>query len=608
VAASQTHPVSSGQLCARGWSAHEAALWGDRLRQPLLQRNGQQESSSWNEALDHIVARLKQLIAAGKPVGVLGSARATNEENYLAGKLARAGLQTNNVEFSYHPICAPLLAGIEQVCGTPQPSLRLNDIPSSQVVVLLEGNLAETHPRAAGSVLKAIENGAHLITIGCRPTQMARMASLHLQTTPGTECEAINSLSAAVADLGHGRPSVPAASDGDLQDLEQHLGPLACLQAAEWITRAERAAFLIPPTCGQGNRQRETAAAFAALAASTGHLNKPGSGVLPLLARSNARGACDMAAVHDRLPGYDRLDDAQSRQRLGKLWGKQLPSAPGWDAETLLQSVSALVIVADDLPSVMPIGQKAIAALGKLEFLVVLDAFATPTARGAHALLPIASFAETEGTFTNMEGRIQRLRPATNPPGEARPGWRVLAELCERFDAAASYKSAADVLREIGQAAPQYAGVQQSLFSDPWGGVLLKDLGRRKLHIPAARSTDAEPLRSVERPYLLARDPAFDWGSDPFVSFSPTLSREYRSQRKSFPQGLVEMAQDDANALQVRGARQVKLTSVHGEAKVPALVRKDLEPGWLIVPFAFRDQVSNVLGSDSVVAVKAERV
>ena len=121
VAPSETHPVSAGKLCARGWSAHEAGVWGDRLKQPLFRRNGKPEPVSWSEALDHIAGRLKELMAAGKPVGVLGSARASNEENYLAGKLARVGLQTNNVDFSYHSLCRPLFAGLEKVSGRYTP-------------------------------------------------------------------------------------------------------------------------------------------------------------------------------------------------------------------------------------------------------------------------------------------------------------------------------------------------------------------------------------------------------------------------------------------------------------------------------------------------------
>jgi predicted molibdopterin-dependent oxidoreductase YjgC len=606
VAPSETHPVSEARLCARGWSAHEAALWGDRLRQPLLRRNGKQESVSWDEALDHVAGRLKELMSAGKPVGVLGSSRATNEENYLAGRLARAGIQTNNVDFSYYPICRPLLEGLEEVCGKHSPSISLHDIASSQVILLTEGNLAETHPRAASSVLKAIEKGAHLITVGYRRTQMARLASLHLQAAPGNEGEVINGLLAAVLDLGlQDRRSVPIGYDALRRDLETVKGTEEVRQAAEWIARAERAAFLIAPSCGSVDQSRKDGAAFAKLAAITGHLDKPGSGLLPLLARSNVRGACDMGVVPDRLPGYDPLDDARSRQRVQDLWGKKLPSAPGLSAESILQSVSGLIVVADDPPSVIPMGQRAMAAMERIEFLVVLDAFLTPTVRIAHALLPIASFAETEGTVTNMEGRVQRLRVATNPPGEARTGWQVLAELCGRFTA--SYSSASDVLREIGQAAPGYAGVEQRMSEDGWGGTLLKDFDRAKLVVQPTRTTGLAALTCVERPYLLARDAAFDWGHDPLVSFSPTLSRDYQSERKLFPNGFVEMGKADADALKLSGGRQARLTSVHDEAMVPVLVRTDLKPGLLVVPYAFRDRVSNVLGTEGVTAVKVER-
>ncbi len=465
MAPSETHPVSLGRLCARGWNAHEAALWGNRLRQPLVNRNGKLESVSWDEALDHVAGRIKKLIDAGKSVGVLGSARATNEENYLAGKLARAGLQTNNLDFSYHSICGPLLTGLEEVCGECTPSISLNDIESSQTILLIEGDLAETHPRAASAVMAAVEKGAHLVTIAHTATQMSRLASLLLPATPGNEGEVIDGLLAAVLHLGlEDQASVRGRCEGYdalRRDLETVKITAEMRQAAEWIARATRATFLIPPVSGEGLPSRREAAALATLAAVTGHLGRPGSGLLPLLARSNVRGACDMGIAPDRLPGYRPLDDKESQQRLQGLWGKKLPSTPGLNAESILHSVSALIVLADDPPAVLPMGQRAMAALGRIEFLVVLDAFLTPTAQIAHVVLPIASFAETEGTITSMEGRVQRLHVATDPPGEARPGWQVLAELCARFDAGASYNSATDVLREVGCAAPRYARVSQ---------------------------------------------------------------------------------------------------------------------------------------------------
>ncbi|MBZ5669481.1 MAG: molybdopterin-dependent oxidoreductase [Acidobacteriia bacterium] len=608
VAPSETHPVSLGRLCARGWGAHEAALWGDRLRQPLINRHGNLETASWVEALDDVTRRFRDLIAAGKSVGVLGSPRASNEENYLAGKLARAGFQTNNVDFCFHSICRPLFAGLEDVCGDYAPSISLNDIEASETILLIEGDLAQTHPRAAFSVMKAVEAGAHLVTIGYSRTQMARLSSLHLQTTPGNEGEVIDGLLAAVLRPGGGdRTSLAIPCEGYdalLRNVEAVKITEEMRQAADWIAHATRATFLMAPTSGYGDQTRNAAAALATLAAVTGHLDRPDSGLLPLLARSNVRGACDMGVAPDRLPGHQPLCDQRAQQRLQDLWGKKLPSTRGLEAESLLQSVSGLIVLADDPSAVLPMGGRALAALGKIEFLVVLDAFVTPPSRIAHAVLPIACFAETEGTLTNMEGRVQSLQVATQPPGEARPGWQVLAELCARFDAGVSYNSTTDVLREIAQAAPRYARMEQRASDDEWGGRWVKDPDRGKFKLYA---TGAAALTSAERPHVLVRDGAFDWGRDPLVSFSPTLSRDSQSQQKLFPNGFVEICKQDADGLGVPVGRQVKLTSVHGNAVVPIRLRADLKPGVLLVPYAFRDHVANVLGTDSVTAVKVEQ-
>ena len=283
---------------------------------------------------------------------------------------------------------------------------------------------------------------------------------------------------------------------------------------------------------GRASPLAERLPLFATLAAITGHQGRRGSGLMPLLARSNARGACDMGVAPDRLPGYRPLEDKESRQRLQGLWGKKLPSTPGLNAESILHSVSALVVLADDPPAVLPMGQRAIAALGGIEFLVVLDAFLTPTAQMAHVVLPIASFAETEGTVTSMEGRVQRLHVATDPPGEARPGWQVLAELCSRFGVDTSYHSAQDVLREVGCAAPRYAPVSQS--EDRWGGIgLARASIGGKFRLSAAK---VPPRSSDEGLHVLVRDGDYDWGRDPLVSFSPTLSRDFQSERKLFPE------------------------------------------------------------------------
>lgn len=606
VAPGENHPVAGGKICSRGWSAHEAPQWGSRVLFPMIGRRGAQQRVSWDTALDHVTERLRGLMKAGQPIGVLGSARATNEENYLAGRLARAGLQTNHVDFCYHALCRPLLAGIEDVTGDSSHFVCLADIESRDTVVLVEGDLAKTHPRAASSVLKALQNGARLIVIGCARTQMARVASCFLQTAPGCEGEAINGLLAVAVRAGLGKDRQPAALFLGYDSLRRDLADVSTnaemRSAAEWIA-AERTVFLMGPTGGGAGRLRRNAAALASLAAITGHLGTPGCGLLPLLARSNVRGACDMGVAPDRLPGYESIADPETRQRLRWVWGKAAPPGPGLDAERMLESVSGLIVLAEDPATVLPAGERARAAMERIEFLVMLDAYNTPAVTIADAALPVASYAETEGTFTNMEGRVQRVRAAAAPPGEAREGWKVLAELCARFGAGDGWSSATEVFREIALAVPRYAEAREALDSG-WGSSLLEESACVSFVLQAAAT---EALAPGERPYVLALDGAFDWDDDPLVLSSPTLNREGQSTRKLFPSGFVEMSSEDADALGVRPGWRVKLTSVHGEALVPLRQRKGLRRGVLLAPYGFRDCLYNVLREDGVAAVNVER-
>ena len=607
VAPRVSHPVSFGKLCARGWSAHEAALWGNRLTRPMVKNHGGLQPVSWSEALDCVAGRMQQLIDLGMPVGVLGSPRATNEENYLAGKLARAGLKTNNLDFSYHALCRSVFAGFEEACGEYAPTLPLHDIESSQTILLLEGDVARTHPRVAASVMKAVEKGSRLITLGCLSTQLTRLGSLHLPATPGGEGEVLGGLLSAVINLGLQDSAAVALHCEGFDMLQGGLAPAGITeearQAVEWMARAERVVILMAPIFEPGDQVRKNAAALATLAAVTGHLGKPGSGILLLQARCNVRGACNMGVAPDRLPGYRPLNDAHARQRLGALWGRDLPSAPGLDAEQMIQSVSGLICVADDPPAVLPMGSRAMGPLAKIEFLVVLDSFLTPTARMAHVVLPIASFAETEGTFTNLEGRVQNLSAASDPPGEARSGWQVLAELGGRFGIASSYTSAAALLREAGKAAEtrlkgEYEGEQKE------GEALRRTPFRTRCQLPAATPS----LTSPECPFVLAREGSYDWGRDPLVLYSPTLNRDYLSLQKLYPKGFIEICRLDADRLGVHAGRLVKLSSPKGKAIVPIRIRQDIKPGILLVPYAFRDVVSSVLGAEGATAVSVEQV
>jgi predicted molibdopterin-dependent oxidoreductase YjgC len=609
VAPSQTHPVSQGRLCAKGWAAHEAPGWGERLRTPLIRNNGKTDAVSWDAALDLLVERIKGLLDAGKSMAVLGSPRVTNEENYLAGRLARAAFHTNHIDFCSHSSFRNLLAGVEEVTGEHAGFASLIEVEASETIILLEGDLARTHPRAAFSIMRAVDKGARLVTVGCAKTQMAHLSSLHLTAAPGNCGEVIDGLLAGVISLGlEDRRSVEERCEGyeALRRGVEGLKPTDELQkAAKWVARAGRATFLISPTGGSAQHSQKEAAALASLAAITGHLERTGSGLLLLLGRSNVRGACEMGVAPDRLPGYQTIKDERALSRMRAVWGKEPPDVQGLDAEAMLGEASGLIIVAEDPPSNLAMGKRALAALERMELVAVLDAFVTPTVKTAHVVLPIASFAESVGTVTNMEGRVQLLRATLDPPGEARPGWHVLADLCARFGLSAPYSSSADVFREIAQAAPRYAGIRKGSLDEGWGETLANDAERRKALVRAA---GAAVMTSAEHPYLLARDGVLDWGSDPLVFFSPTLRRDYVSRQKIFPQGMVEMSRQDADELGVRAGWRVRLISIHGDAVLPVVIRTDLKRGVLFVPFAFRENAATVFGADSVTAVNVKRV
>jgi predicted molibdopterin-dependent oxidoreductase YjgC len=590
VAPSEHHVVSQGRLCARGWATHEAPSWGERLTHPLVRRGNGLEPASWDEALEVAVSALRDAREAGEATGVIGSARATNEESWLVARLARDALRTANLDSSLRATWQPLADGIADVGGPAALRGTLDDVEASDVILLLEGDLARTHPRAALAVLRAVRRGGRLLTLGAVRTQLARLAALHLPVVPGREAEALAGLVAAVRALEGTKGSSPEPAD-----------PLR--RAALWLAQATRASAILAPMGAEPLDARQAARELATLVAVAGHLGRTGSAILALAARGNLRGSCAVGVLPDRLPGSRGPDDREASQRLGEIWGREPHAADGLDVAAMLERVSALIVVADDPPTALPAGAAARSALGRAHRLIVLDAFRTETAQQAHVVLPIAAFVETDGSVTSAEGRVLRVRAAIAPPGEARPGWRVLTDLLARLGVRAPYRSPDDVLAEIGRGVREYATAASALRSGAGDGLLDVQADGRGRPLEAA----APPTSRRAGGLVLARDGVLDWGSDPYVAFSPTLRREHASQRKLFPQGLVELSARDAERLGIRGGWPVRISSAEGEAVLPVVMREDLEPGVALVPFAFRDSAAGVLGESWMTEVRVAR-
>jgi predicted molibdopterin-dependent oxidoreductase YjgC len=328
-----------------------------------------------------------------------------------------------------------------------------------------------------------------------------------------------------------------------------------------------------------------------------------------------------MGAVPNRLPGLCALDDEAALGRLAQVWGCEPASERGLDVEAMLGEVRGLIIVADDPLVALPAADSARAALAELDCLVVLDAFVTPTVEASHVALPITSPAETDGTLTSMEGRVQWLRACTPPPVEARPGWLVLSELGAALGMPNTHQSVDDILRDIRRAVPSYeeallpheghrvgtAGILQGITGCPRGRALVSG-GLRSSNPELRGVSTAGSADGTEFPFQLVRAGSFDWGDDPLVNYSPTLRRDHSSLKKLFPDGLVEMSSQDAERLGIRHGWSVRIKSIHGETVVPVSLREDLDSKILLVPFAFRGHLEPVLNRGVMQRVKVERI
>lgn len=616
---SEHHPVSHGTLCARGWAAHEASLWGRRLTRPQVRRNGALEATDWATALRAAQEGLAAVLARGGAIGVLGSPRATNEENFLAVRLARGTLRTGHVDSALRAPYQALRSGLLGRGSPPDSATALDDLEQCQVILLLEEDLARSHPRVASAILKAVRRGARLVTMGPAATQMSRLAWLRLALLPGDEPVLAARLAAAADAAAPLDAPTPAAGDPGVG--RAPLMPQAALRrATDAYAAAARAAIVLAPNGAACAWLEAVAHGFADLAARTGHLRRAGSVLLPLPHRSNSRGALEMGAAPNCLPGPCDLDDEPALKRLHRAWGCEPIARRGLDFDEMLGTIRALVVLADDPLTTAANRGHVAATLGTLDCLVVLDAFATPTAAASHVALPIASPAESAGTYTSLEGRVQRVCAAAPPPGDARPGWWALAELAAALGTPRIDETETDVLRGIAAAVPGYAGVAPTEGAPSFGAIGVAREPFEDSAARAARSDEAcrsilgtlgaavEPESSDAYPFRLVRVGSFDWGDDPLADASPTLRRDYVSQRKLHPLGYVEMSARDAERLGVRHGWKARIRSAHGEAITQLSLRKDLEPGVLLAPFAFRDQLEPVLRRKPLAAVAVERV
>jgi predicted molibdopterin-dependent oxidoreductase YjgC len=546
---------------------------------PTIREKRGPRAVGWDEGLAFAAQRIRAVLEAGRKVGVLGSGRVTNEEAFLAVRLARDALRTPHLDTSLRSSYEALLQGAQPGGGLLDLDGILEYLEGCDLILLVEGDLAESHPQLAFLIMKALVRGARLVTLGPVRTRMSALARPHLFLDPT------------------GPPEVPA-------ELEEVLGDAGDLGEV---------ALLLAPFTSDTARLRSMVGALVRRVGDWGGYGGPRLRALPLPLLANSRGAFEMGFAPGFLPGVRPADDPAIRARLMSAWGSEVQFEVGLGAEQMLGEVDGLVLLRENPPETQHAPGESLRALKSMECLVVLDAYRSPPAELATVTLPLGAFSETRGTLLSLDGLIQRWRPAHRAPGEAREGWRVLVDLLTVLGVHASYSSLTDVAEEMGRVIPGLPGGVAGEGGEPWAGRIPElRIPTEKAPILLGPEEGAGMEMGVRQPdsgglFRMALVGSHAWADDLAVGLSPTLRRDGVSLRKLFPEGRLSMNRSDAESLGIRDGWRVWVGGENQGTEVPVSVSPDVEPGMLFAPFCFRDRFSGVLGGATEGRVTLQR-
>jgi len=450
------HPANRGQLCTKGAALHLSTDTGARLLYPEM--NG--ERASWDGALDHAADKFRQIIAAHGPdaVAFYISGQLLTEDYYVFNKLAKGLIGTNNVDTNSRLCMSSAVAGYKQSLGADAPPCAYEDIDEADLILIAGSNTAFAHPIVYRRIEDARSRNPELklVVIDPRATVTARAADLHLALKPGTDIALFNAMLHVIERDGLSDLRFKKSKTEDFENLKPlvdlwtperaaevcELPVEKIIEAARLFGGAKAALSLYCQGLNQSSSGTWKNCALINLHLATGQIGRPGAGPFSLTGQPNAMGGREVGGMANLLSGHRDLQNEEDRQEVAALWGVDaVPSKPGKTAVEMFEAIGrgeikAVWIACTNPVQSMPDANAVRAALARAEFVVVQEAFRdAETCAYADVLLPAASWAEKEGTVTNSERRISRMRPAVPPPGEARPDWQIATEFARRLSA-----------------------------------------------------------------------------------------------------------------------------------------------------------------------------
>jgi formate dehydrogenase major subunit len=484
--------ANHGHSCVKGRFAFGYASHPDRVLKPLMREAIADEwrEVEWDEAISFVGRRLREIQEqyGGAAIGGITSSRTTNEEVYAVQRMVRAAFGNNNVDTCARVCHSPTGYGLKQTFGTSAGTQDFASVDECDVVVVIGANPTDAHPVFASRMKQRLRAGAKLIVLDPRRIDLVRtphiQATHHLQLNPGTNVAIVNALAHVIVAEGlTSTDFVNERTDAFVEWATFISQPEHSPEAVEEITgvpaadvRAAARLYAAGPNSaiyyGLGVTEHSQGSTMvigmANLAMATGNIGRPGVGVNPLRGQNNVQGACDMGSFPHELPGYRHVSDDVARATYESLWGRPLLDEPGLRIPNMFDaaldgSFRALFVQGEDIAQSDPNTQHVAAALSALDLLVVQDLFVNETAKFAHVLLPGTSFLEKDGTFTNAERRINRVRPVMAPK-TGKHEWQIVCEIAQAMGHDMHYDDAGQIMDEIAATTPTFAGVSFDLL------------------------------------------------------------------------------------------------------------------------------------------------
>jgi formate dehydrogenase alpha subunit len=644
--------VNQGNLCVKGRFGYDFIYNPHRITTPLIRKIKQQPGArtqafnldewqpvSWDEALDTVADRLVEISGRDGPdsLSVYCCAKATNEDNYLLQKLFRSLFRTNNIDHCTRLCHAGSVAALMQAIGSSAMSNTAAEVIKSDCFIVTGSNAPENHPIIALQMRAAVEKyGAKLIVVDPRRTELCDYATLWLPLKPGTNVpvftamahviireELVNQefVSARTAGFDEFVRSVDKFTP-EFAEMVSGVDRNLIVEAARMYAQAERAAIYWGMGISQLSHGTASALSLIHLAFLTGHVGREGTGLNPLRGQNNVQGASDMGAMPHHYPGYMQVDDPENAARWEAAWNIEpggLSREKGLTTTEILSNVHpggvrSLYIMGENPMMSEPNLNVTRQHMQDLEFLVAQDLFINESGAFADVFLPAVSWAEKEGTFTNTDRRVQRVRQALAARGQARPDWEIICDLAKRIEARLErpntagwdYTSPEQILREVSSVVPEYAGVkyeriegdglQVPVWDDEHPGTpfLFGDRfpsGRGQFFpldfVPVTESPDDE------YPFILTTGRVLEhWHGG-------TMTRHSQLDAL-YPEARVELNPVDAALMGIQDDQVVRVSSRRGTIVLRATVTPKTTAGVVFIPFHFAEAAANLLTIDAL--------